>query len=323
MSGSAYNTFPRSARQSPAGSGANTPTRGSSSALFSSPTGAPSATSPITIPRRESIYARLTRRLSHGQANDADGGASSLSERGRWDEGRYRDHVEQAQQEGDPTSWMVLHAAIASSSSDASGPMLRSPHGRGGSPARAKQIARKQSRDSLLLGSGFSGRQREGTAAPTITEEPSSYAELGAIEDDDHLLSSPPPRKSIYSLIGETPAAGEADSDSDDASEDDPLSSSTSTRLTNRFFPLSSITKNVIKCVIAYYVAEMWTFVPALTEFLGSPWDVDGPVKNAHVVATVAVYFYVRRFSIHQCFCLLRSPQLTLQSNSPPALLDR
>lgn len=287
LSGSVYNTFPRSARESPAGSGANTPTRGAYSALFSSPTGAPS---PISIPSRDSIYARLTRRISHGQGNDAEGGASSLPERSagqqRWDEGRYRDSVEQAQHQGDPTSWMVLHAAIASSSSDASGPVLRSPHGRSDSLARAKQITRKQGRDSLLLGSGFSGRQGEGTAAPTITEEPDSYAELGVAEDDHRSFALPSPRKSIYSPNGQLPATCDGDSESDDDSDDDSpprKPTSSPTRLYNRIFPLSPITKNVIKCVISYFLAEMWTFVPVLTDFLGSPWDVDGPVKNAHV----------------------------------------
>lgn len=287
MSGSAYNTFPRSARDSPAGSGANTPTRNGSSAIVSSPTGAPS---PIPIPSRESIYVRLTRRISHGQGNDAGDGASSLPERSagqqRWDEGRYRDVMEQVKHQGDPTSWMVLHAAIASSSSDASGPELRSPHERGSSPVGGKKIARKQSRNSLLLGSGFSGRQREGSAAPTITEEPDSYAELGPAEADDHSFALPSPRKSIYSIDRQSPAAADAESESDSDSDDDsPPRKPTSTPASvyRRIFPLSPIVKNVIKCVIAYFLAEMWTFVPVLTDALGSPFDVDGPVKNAHV----------------------------------------
>lgn len=286
---SSYHTFPRSARASPTTSGASTPARGASSALlFSSPTRAPPATSPISIPSGESIYARLTRRISHGQGNEAGGDARSLPERDagqqRWDEGRYRDAVERAQHQGDPTSWQVLHAAIASSSSD--GPVLRSPSARAGSPAGGKQLARKRSSDSHLLRSSFSGHQREDSATPTITEEPDSYAELRPVEDDNHSFALPSPRKSIYTPNGQTLAVEDAQGDSDDDSEDDSAPRKPTpipTRLYDRIFPLSSVTKNVIKCVIAYFLAEMWTFVPVLTDFLGSPWDVDGPVKNAHV----------------------------------------
>lgn len=190
--------------------------------------------------------------------------------------------MERAQHQGDPASWLVLHAALASSSSD--GPVLRSPNGGASNVAGGKQIPRKRSKDSLLLGSSFSGQRREGSAAPTITEEPDSYAELSLHEDDHPSFALPSPRKSIYSLNAQLPAVDDVDNDSDDDSEDDsPPRRPTSTRLYNRIFPLSPISKNVIKCVIAYFLAEMWTFVPFLTDFLGSPWDVDGPVKNAHV----------------------------------------
>lgn len=54
-------------------------------------------------------------------------------------------------------------------------------------------------------------------------------------------------------------------------------------------FPLSSLSRNVLKCVLAYFLAELFTFVPVLSDLIGAPWD-EGPVKNAHVVATVAVY---------------------------------
>lgn len=42
--------------------------------------------------------------------------------------------------------------------------------------------------------------------------------------------------------------------------------------------------------MIAYGLGELWTFVPTLADALGSPWDIDN-VPNAHVVATIAVYF--------------------------------
>ncbi|KAJ8295574.1 putative membrane protein [Rhodotorula toruloides] len=65
---------------------------------------------------------------------------------------------------------------------------------------------------------------------------------------------------------------------------------------TKRRIPLlSPLAKNVAKCVLSYFLAELFTFVPFLSDALGSPFDVDGPIKNAHVVATVAVYFMPSR----------------------------
>lgn len=46
---------------------------------------------------------------------------------------------------------------------------------------------------------------------------------------------------------------------------------------------LSPVSKNVVKCVVAYFLAELFTFVPALAEGIGAPFDADGPVRNAHV----------------------------------------
>ncbi|BGP22947.1 hypothetical protein JCM10295v2_001838 [Rhodotorula toruloides] len=62
-----------------------------------------------------------------------------------------------------------------------------------------------------------------------------------------------------------------------------------------RLLALSPLAKNVAKCVLAYFLAELFTFVPSLSNALGSPFDVDGPIRNAHVVATVAVYFMPSR----------------------------
>lgn len=54
---------------------------------------------------------------------------------------------------------------------------------------------------------------------------------------------------------------------------------------------LSPLQKNIIKCVAAYFLAELFTFLPFLSDLLGSPFDLNGPVRNVHVVATVATYF--------------------------------
>ncbi|KAL8290329.1 hypothetical protein RQP46_002587 [Phenoliferia psychrophenolica] len=88
----------------------------------------------------------------------------------------------------------------------------------------------------------------------------------------------------------------DSDSDSDDESpparraRPSPTLSSLD-KLIAKIYPPSPLTKNVIKCVIAYALAELFTFVPALSALVGAPFDVDGPVRNAHVIATVAVYF--------------------------------
>ncbi|BGP68500.1 hypothetical protein NBRC10513v2_001833 [Rhodotorula toruloides] len=63
----------------------------------------------------------------------------------------------------------------------------------------------------------------------------------------------------------------------------------------SRLPTLSPLAKNVAKCALSYFLAELFTFVPFLSDALGSPFDVDGPIKNAHVVATVAVYFMPSR----------------------------
>lgn len=45
---------------------------------------------------------------------------------------------------------------------------------------------------------------------------------------------------------------------------------------------LSPIARNVLKCVIAYYLAELFSFVPLLAEFVSAPFG-DGLITNAHV----------------------------------------
>ena len=57
------------------------------------------------------------------------------------------------------------------------------------------------------------------------------------------------------------------------------------------YFHLSPLCKNIIKCVAAYFLAELFTFHPFLSDLLGSPFDLDGPIRNLHIVATVATYF--------------------------------
>jgi hypothetical protein len=64
-------------------------------------------------------------------------------------------------------------------------------------------------------------------------------------------------------------------------------------RLRTRYrqFSLTSVQKNVLKCCIAYTLASLFTFVRPLSDFVGLPFDADGPVANAHFIATIATYF--------------------------------
>ncbi|KAK0553878.1 hypothetical protein OC846_000747 [Tilletia horrida] len=60
---------------------------------------------------------------------------------------------------------------------------------------------------------------------------------------------------------------------------------------------LSLITKGVVKCAIAYYIAELFTFSEVLSDWIASLLpnhdpDAKVPFSNLHMIATVAVYFH-------------------------------
>lgn len=55
-----------------------------------------------------------------------------------------------------------------------------------------------------------------------------------------------------------------------------------------RYFELTSLQKNVLKCACAYLIASLFTFVRPLSLFVGLPFDANGPVANAHFIATVS-----------------------------------
>lgn len=54
---------------------------------------------------------------------------------------------------------------------------------------------------------------------------------------------------------------------------------------------LTAVQRGVIKCCIAYFVATLFTFVPWLSDLFAAPFDVEGPVSGAHVIATVSTYY--------------------------------
>ncbi|GAA5989203.1 hypothetical protein JCM10908_001207 [Rhodotorula pacifica] len=118
-----------------------------------------------------------------------------------------------------------------------------------------------------------------------MTEATSSTSTLSSVDKVDADITTEVVHAASIGLEGDDdaqptiPAAG--------------VSSSSATQLESRRrirLEPSETSKNV-KCVVAYALGSLFTFIPKLSDWLGNPWDVDGPVRNAHLVATIAVYF--------------------------------
>jgi len=148
------------------------------------------------------------------------------------------------------------------------------------------------------------------TQTETLAEEPESYSTTDQMEGDSE--GGMPANGDVDEVSsnqddGHETSTSEDDSDSDNEEElDKPLlrkprssshlrTPSLYERTVARLFPLSITAKNVLKCVLAYFIASLFTFIPVLSDFVGAPWDVDGPVRNAHAIATTAVYFMPSR----------------------------
>ncbi|CAD6565032.1 MAG: hypothetical protein CYPHOPRED_005032 [Cyphobasidiales sp. Tagirdzhanova-0007] len=54
---------------------------------------------------------------------------------------------------------------------------------------------------------------------------------------------------------------------------------------------LTAVQRGILKCSIAYLLASLFTFLPVLSDLFASPFDLEGPVSGAHVIATVATYY--------------------------------
>jgi len=183
--------------------------------------------------------------------------------------------------------------------------------------ASPRRATRRRSRTSLRVQSP----SRERTDRPrartltesTLQEEPETYSvadasfDLGTGSDEaaahaQAATAAVSGNDDVKSRASSTYSQGESDTDDDDDDEHSPLlhraGPARPSSLLARFrhvYPPSPIVKNILKCVLAYYIGELFTFVPFLSDLVGAPWDVDGPVRNAHVVATVAVYFMPAR----------------------------
>lgn len=110
--------------------------------------------------------------------------------------------------------------------------------------------------------------------SPPLVDEPTSYAESNSKQNGRHDPNS--------------------DSESEDSHSGDEYTRFKSGDPVQSIWRLPALTaqqRGVLKCSIAYTIATLFTFVPFLSEFLASPFDLEGPVRGGHVVATVATYY--------------------------------
>lgn len=285
----------------PSQSGASTPrTRAVSSSSFLSTQ--PSTPQRIPVQTRDSIYSRLTRNLSSSRL-DADDGAPSTRR------GIYRDAAERAQKEGNPESWGAL--MMAATGQDSGSPVS------GAAAARSSGYSYSTGGPSSPSAgpgtSGFSIIQRRASSIlerpvtsgslvkrSAFYDEPSSYSAVeqpipgdengdGLMDDEEvetlQLLEAEGDEHEEHRQ-DKPPVEDESDSDSDDESPParrTPPGRSTFAKGLASVYPPSPVAKNVIKCIFAYFLAELFTFVPWLSELVGAPFDVEGPVRNAHV----------------------------------------
>lgn len=54
---------------------------------------------------------------------------------------------------------------------------------------------------------------------------------------------------------------------------------------------LTAVQRNVLKCSVAYFLSSLFTFLPFLSDWIAAPFDLEGPISGAHVIATVSCYY--------------------------------
>lgn len=112
--------------------------------------------------------------------------------------------------------------------------------------------------------------------SPPLVDEPTSYVQLNG-----------------SAKLGSATGI-EVESSSDDSHSGDEYTRSKPTRTAKSKWLIPSLTaqqRGILKCSIAYTVATLFTFVPVLSGLLAAPFDLEGPVRGGHVVATVATYY--------------------------------
>lgn len=86
---------------------------------------------------------------------------------------------------------------------------------------------------------------------------------------------------------------------------------------------LTGAYKDILKCSFAYLLASLFTFVDPLSDLVGAPFDVEGPVLNAHFVATcVFLLIYTDRSGpVYAQHCDLLQPSARLIARQRRALI--
>lgn len=120
---------------------------------------------------------------------------------------------------------------------------VRTPHVR-----RSSEVPRPPTTPSLL--------------SPPLVDEPGSYAE------------SDSKRNGHQENVTESESE-----DSHSGDEYTRFKKASSAQSIWRIPALTAQQRGILKCSIAYTIATLFTFVPILSEFLASPFDLEGPVR--------------------------------------------
>lgn len=112
--------------------------------------------------------------------------------------------------------------------------------------------------------------------SPPLVDEPTSYLQTNGSTKPDGGEGNQP------------------ESSSEDSHSGDEYTRFKQARSVQSFWRVPSLTaqqRGILKCTIAYTIATLFTFVPILSGLLSAPFDLAGPVRGGHVVATVATYY--------------------------------
>lgn len=147
---------------------------------------------------------------------------------------------------------------------------VRTPHVQPSNDAHAIATAHP-SNDGIRAGA----TSRPGSLlSPPLVDEPASY-----VQSDD---------KTGYGTDNQEESSSD---DSHSGDEYTRLKTASSAQSKWRIPTLTAQQRGILKCSIAYTVATLFTFVPLLSGLLAAPFDLEGPVRGGHVVATVATYY--------------------------------
>jgi hypothetical protein len=139
------------------------------------------------------------------------------------------------------------------------------------------------------------------SGAPGVATNSSDNGQRTGASPRPNSLLSPPLVDEPTSYLppnGLTKPNGHEDNQPESSSEDshsgDEYTRFKQARKVQSLWRIPSLTaqqRGILKCTIAYTIATLFTFVPILSGLLSAPFDLAGPVRGGHVVATVATYY--------------------------------